>query len=150
MHAASIRLIFFLDGLSDNQEDQDLLAKHGEVGLANDEGEDEVDADSDGLSGASCLNVVELRGDQPSQGTPGPGKASGEEALKSQNCTCRILGNVPSCLVEASAHDSSHHHKADEHLNASLDQEDFATKPADTEINREGRHFKHTVARQNR
>ena len=64
-----------------------LLAKHGEVGLAYDEREEEVDADSDGLSSASCLNVVELRGHQPSQRTPGPGKASSEEALKGKDDT---------------------------------------------------------------
>ena len=62
-----------------------LLAQHGEVGLANDKGEDEVDADSDSLSSATGLNVVELRGDQPSHGAPRPGKASSEEALKGQD-----------------------------------------------------------------
>ena len=59
-----------------------LLAKHGEVGLADDEGEEEVDADSDSLACVSGLNVMELRGHQPPQGPPGPGKASSEEALK--------------------------------------------------------------------
>ncbi len=39
-----------------------LLAEHGEVGLADDKGEEEVDADGDGLPSSSGLNVVELRG----------------------------------------------------------------------------------------
>ena len=64
-----------------------LLAEHGEVGLANDEGEEEIDADSDGLSGASGLNVVELGGHQPPQRAPRPGKAGSEEALKGQDST---------------------------------------------------------------
>ena len=37
-----------------------LLAEHAEVCLANDKGEEEVDADSDGLPHGSGLNVVEL------------------------------------------------------------------------------------------
>ena len=68
-------------------ERQYLLAEHGEVRLANDEGEKEVDADSDGLSSASGFNVVELRGHQPAQRAPGPSKPSSKEALKGQNDT---------------------------------------------------------------
>ena len=109
-----------------------LLAKHGQVSLANDKGEDEVDADSDGLPSSTGLNVVELRGHQPTQGTPGPGKPSSEEALKGQNGACRVGGDVASDLVEAATHDTRHHHKADEHLNPSLNQQSLTAKPAFT------------------
>ena len=63
------------------------LAEHGKVGLANDKGEEEVDADSDGLAGASGLNVVEHRGHQPAQGAPRPSKPCREQALKCQDGT---------------------------------------------------------------
>jgi len=97
-----------------------LLAEHGEIGLADDKGEEEVDADGDGLPSSSGLNVVELRGHQPPQGAPGPGKPSSEETLKCQNGGGRLPGNVTGDLVEAAAHDTSHNHKADKHLNATL------------------------------
>ncbi len=95
-----------------------LLAEHGQVGLADDKGEEEVDANSDGLPSSSGLNVVELRGHKPPQGAPGPGKPSSEQALKRQNGGGGILGDVAGDLVEAAAHDAGHNHKADEHLNA--------------------------------
>ena len=66
---------------------RDLLAEHSEVGLADDKGEEEVDTDSDGLAGASGLNVVELRGHQPAQGAPRPSKPCREQALKRQDGT---------------------------------------------------------------
>ncbi len=97
-----------------------LLAEHGEVGLANDKGEEEVDADGNGLPSSSGLNVVELRGHQPPQGAPGPGKPSSEQALKGQNGGRRFPGDVTCNLVEAAAHDTRHNHKANEHLNATL------------------------------
>ncbi len=106
-----------------------LLAEHGEVGLADDEGEEKVDADSDGLPSSSGLNVVELRGHQPPQGAPGPGKPSSEQALKGQNGGGRVLGDVAGDLVEAAAHDAGHNHKADEHLDATLNQQDLAPQP---------------------
>ena len=97
-----------------------LLAEHCEVGLTNDKGEEEVDADGDSLPSSSGLNVVELRGHQPPQGAPGPGKPSSEQALKRQNGGGRFPGDVACDLVEAAAHDASHNHKADEHLDATL------------------------------
>ena len=111
-----------------------LLAEHGQVGLADDKGEEEVDANSDGLPSSSGLNVVELRGHQPPQGAPGPGKPSSEQALKRQNGGGGILGDVAGDLVEAAAHDAGHNHKADEHLDASLNQQDLASKPTGNSI----------------
>ena len=41
-----------------------------------------------------------------------------------------MLGNETSGLVEAGTHDSSHNHKADAHLDTSLDEQNIPTKPA--------------------
>ena len=97
--------------------------------MADDKGEEEVDADGDGLPSSSGLDVVKLRGHQPPQRAPGPGKPSSEQALECQNGGGRILGDVAGDLVEAATHDSGHNHKADEHLDATLDQQDLAPKP---------------------
>ena len=112
------------------QEYRYLLAKHGEVALANDKGEEEVDADGDGLPSSTGLNVVELGGHQPPQGTPGPGKTSSVQALKGQNCGGRLLGDEASDLVEAAAHDGGNNDKADEHLKTSLGKQNLAANPA--------------------
>ena len=110
-----------------------LLAEHGEVGLANDKGEEEVDADGDGLPSSSGLDVVELRGHQPPQRAPGPGKPSSEQALKRQNGGGRFPGDVTGDLVKAAAHDTRHNHKADKHLNATLSEQHLAPKPVEPE-----------------
>ena len=83
----AVKMVFPSRRIIKRPEGRYLLAKHGEVGLANDEGEDEVDADSDRLSSASGFNVVELRGHQPAQRAPGPGKPSSEQALEGKNGT---------------------------------------------------------------
>ena len=106
-----------------------LLAKHGQVDLADDKGEDEVDADGDGLPSSSGLDVVELRRHQPSQRAPGPGKSSSVQALKGQNSGCRLPGNEAGDLVKAAAHDSSHNNEADEHLEATLSKQHLAAQP---------------------
>ncbi len=106
-----------------------LLAEHGEVDLADDEGEDEVDADGDGLPSSSGLNVVELRGHQPPQGAPGPGKPSSVQALKGQNGGCRLSGDVAGDLVKAAAHDTGHNNEADEHLEATLGKQHLTAQP---------------------
>ena len=41
-----------------------------------------------------------------------------------------MLGDLPSDLVESGAHDSSHDHKADEHLDATLGKQNLAANPA--------------------
>ncbi len=109
-----------------------LLAEHSQVDLADDEGEDEVDADSDGLPSSSGLNVVELRGHQPPQGAPGPGKPSSVQALEGQNGGCRLPGDVASDLVEATAHDTGHDNEADEHLEATLSKQHLTAQPVET------------------
>ncbi len=100
--------------------------------MADDKGEDEVDADSDGLPSSSGLNVVELRGHQPPQRAPGPGKPSSVQALKGQNGGCRLSGDVAGDLVEATAHDTSHHNEADEHLEATLSKQHLTAQPVST------------------
>ena len=109
-----------------------LLAEHGEVGLADDKGEEEVDADGDGLPSSSGLNVVELRGHQPPQGAPGPGKPSSVQALEGQNGGCRLLGDVTCDLVKAAAHDTRHNNEADEHLEATLSKQHLTAQPVKT------------------
>ena len=97
--------------------------------MADDKGEEEVDADGDGLPSSSRLNVVELRGHQPPQGAPGPRKTTSEQTLKRQNGGGRVLGDVAGDLVEAATHDAGHNHKADEHLDATLNQQNLASQP---------------------
>ncbi len=122
-----------------------LLAEHGEVDLADDKGEDEVDADSDGLPSSSGLNVVELRGHQPPQGAPGPGEPSSVQALKGQNGGCRLPGDVAGDLVETAAHDSSHDNEADEHLEATLSEQHLAAQPVKTNCCVSREQCEHTV-----
>ena len=122
-----------------------LLAKHGQVDLADDKGEDEVDADGDGLPSSSGLDVVELRRHQPSQRAPGPGKSSSVQALEGQNGGCRLPGNEAGDLVKAAAHDSSHNNEADEHLEATLSKQHLAAQPVSTDCYVSREQWKHTV-----
>ncbi|KAE8672658.1 hypothetical protein F3Y22_tig00111835pilonHSYRG00055 [Hibiscus syriacus] len=61
------------DKAGEEEEEIELqVAKHGEEDLSNDEGEDHVDGDVDGLADGSDLQGAYLAQNQPSQWSPRP------------------------------------------------------------------------------
>ena len=57
----------------EEEEDAELeVAEHGEEGLRNDEGEEEVDGDVDGLAGRADLEREDLAGHEPPERAPRP------------------------------------------------------------------------------
>ena len=119
-------------GREEVEESELEVAEHGEERLADDEGEQHVDAHGDALPGRPDLQREHLAGHEPAQGTPGPGEAGDVEADEDDE----EQGVGPGHLADARGAElerdqRAHHHLGHEHLRAALEEQGAAAEAVD-------------------
>lgn len=99
------------------------VAEHGEEGLRDDEGEEEVDADGDTLPRRPRLQREGLAGDEPAQGTPRPCEGGDEGADHDDHEDGPAVAELVGGVRHLQPQHHRDHHLGDEHLHARLQQQ---------------------------
>jgi hypothetical protein len=108
------------------EEDEDgvlEVAEHGEEGLRDDEGEEQVDAHGDALPRRPRLQREGLAGDEPPEGAPGPGEGGDEGADHDHHHDGPPVAQVVGVVGDLDAQHHGDGHLRQEHLHAGLQQQ---------------------------
>jgi hypothetical protein len=115
------------------------VAEHGEEGLRDAEGEEHVDGDVDALPRRPDLQREDLRRHQPPQRAPRPGEARHVDADEEHHHRRVALGHLADAAgAELGGDQRPHHHLADDHLGAALQEQHAPPEPVDGEDGHHG------------
>lgn len=128
------------------QEDAELeVAEHGEEGLRNDEGEEQVDANGDTLSGGTSLQWESLTGNKPPERTPRPCKRRHESAHQNHHQHCKTFRKVVGIVLHLYSQYDGYHHLRQKHLHTSFQQQKTTSQFVDgVDRNNGGEHVDST------